>query len=92
MSNVSIISRMATIVDDYEAGILSPEQLEMGVSFSMDALEHVDLATIHVARSLSQRLVGSHFWSGDEEFKNEDEVISVLRDLRELFRKLPREN
>ncbi len=91
MSNSGLISRLARVLDEYEAGRLSSEQVRKEFEFHMDGLEKVGLAVIHASRDLTHRLVGAHCWDGAQEFIDRDRVRTVIGELRRFVNGLPRD-
>lgn len=85
MSNSSIIRRLHLALDQYESGEITPEDVQRISEPSMQALESIDFAAIHQARSLCSRLVHAHFWCGDEEFIDIESVSVVIREFREFL-------
>jgi hypothetical protein len=68
MSNASVIQRIRDLLDDFRSRALQAEELERAIDFHMEALECVDLATIHRSRELSHKIVQAYYCDGDEEF------------------------
>lgn len=89
MSNSGLISRIRDTLDEYEAGRLSPEQVERAFEYHMDGVEGVGLPVIHQARDLTHRLVMAHMSDGLEEFIDAGEVSQVLADMRRFLDSLP---
>lgn len=80
---------MLRVVDDYEAGRISPEQVENSLESHMQALEGIGLSSIHQTRTFSHRLVSAHLSDGEMEFKDDERVEAVIAELRTFIRSLP---
>ncbi len=89
MANRDIILRMHQLLDAYEAGEMSPEQVEKSVQFHMEALERLPYKRIKEADSLCHRLVTVHMLMGEEEFISPEEVRDVLKQFRAFLSALP---
>ncbi len=89
MANSDLIAKMQSVVDDYEVGRILPEQVEQALEFHMQALEGVDLPAIHKVRSFSYRLVAAHLADGEQEFRGDERVSTVLAELRCFLHSLP---
>jgi hypothetical protein len=89
MANSDLIASMLRVVDDYEAGRISPEEVERALEFHMQALERIGLPSIHEVRTFAHRLVAAHLSDGQMEFKDDERVQSVLDELRGFLRSLP---
>ena len=89
MANPDIIARMQHILDDYEAGRILPEQVERSLEFHMQALEGIGLQSIHRVRTFSHRLVSAHLSDGEQEFRDDERVSTVVSELRRFLSSLP---
>jgi hypothetical protein len=89
MSNLGLINRMQHVLDEYEAGLLSSEQVEWALEFHMRGIEGVGLSVIDYSRDLAYRLVASHRSDGMEDFIDTKSVSEVLFELRLFLRTLP---
>jgi hypothetical protein len=89
MSNTGLISRMRRLLDEYEAGRLSPEQVERAIDYHINGVEGIGLPVIHEARNLTHRLVTAHMSVGTEEFIEAEEVSQAPSDMRRFLRSLP---
>lgn len=89
MANASLIGRMLHVVDEYEAGLLSSQQVERAIEFHMAGLERIGLREVHDSRTLCHRLVVAHCSIGEEEFIDAEQVGVVVADLRRFLRSLP---
>ena len=72
----------------YEAGELTPVQVESLIESQSQALECISLNEIHVFRHLAFQLVKSDFSVGEQEFIDEKSVSAALQELREFISKL----
>jgi hypothetical protein len=91
MSNAALIGRMQHLLDEYEAGRLTPTALETAIQSHMQGLEKIDLETIRASRHPTYRLTVSHMSVGEEEFIDTEKESSVLSDFRQFLRSLPAE-
>jgi hypothetical protein len=89
MANASLIGRMLHVVDEYEAGRLSSEQVERLIESHREGLERIGLREVHAARTLCYRLVVAHCSVGEEEFIDAEQVSVVVAELRRFLRSLP---
>lgn len=89
MANSDIIASMLRVVDDYESGHLSPDEVEKSLEFHMQALEGIALRNIHMTRTFAHRLVAAHLSDGSMEFRDAERTATVLAELRDLLRSLP---
>jgi len=80
---------MLSIVDDYEAERVSPEEVESSLESRMQALEGIGLPRIHQMRAFTHRLVSAHLSDGEMEFKDDERVETVICELRDFLRSLP---
>ena len=90
MSNTSLVSRMRHILDDYEAGRLSSEQVERAFEYHMEGIEGIGLHAVHQHLcDLTHRLVTAHMSDDLDEFIDAEEVYQVLSDMRQFLDSLP---
>lgn len=89
MANASLVDRMLHVVDDYEAGRLSSEEVDRAIAFHMAGLERIGLREVHESRTLCHRLLVAHCFVGDEEFIDATEVGVVVAEMRRFLRSLP---
>jgi hypothetical protein len=89
MANSNIIASMLRIVDDYEASRLSPEDVQKSLGSHMQALEGVELTSIHTMRGFTHRLVSAHIVDDEMEFKDDERVQTVLAEMRSFLHALP---
>ncbi len=89
MANSDLIMRMENILDDYEAGRISPERAGQSLESHMQALEGIGLASVHQIRTFAHRLLAAHLSDGEQEFKDDERVATVLAELRSFLRTLP---
>jgi hypothetical protein len=80
---------MRLVLDEYEAGRLSPEQVESAIESHIQGVEGIGLPAIHEARDLTYRLVIAHVSVAMEEFIDAEEVSQVLSDMRRFLCSLP---
>lgn len=88
MGNATIIRRMLAVIDEYEAGRLSPEQVEELVESYIGALERIGLQQVHQSRDLTNRLVIAELSDESDAFIDMKHV-PVVADLRRFLRSLP---
>jgi hypothetical protein len=89
MANSDIIASMLRVLADYEVGRVSPDEVESSLESRMQALERVDLPSIHKVRTFTHRLVSAHRSDGEMEFEDDERVETVLSELRDFLRSLP---
>lgn len=89
MANASLIGRMLHAVDEYEAGLLSSEQVERFIESHMEGLERIGLRQVHESRTVCYRLLVAHCSVGEEEFIDAEQVSVVVAELRRFLRSLP---
>ena len=80
---------MLRVLDEYEAGNLSSEQVERALDFHMHGLECVGLSAIDRSRDLAHRLVASHLSDGVEEYIDTEVTSEVVSEMRLFLRSLP---
>ncbi len=89
MANAGLIGRMEHLLDEYEAGRLTPEEVETAIESHMQGLEKIDSAVIHASRQLTYRLTVSHMSDGETDFIDSEKVSAVMSDFRQFLRSLP---
>jgi hypothetical protein len=89
MANAGLIDRMLRLLDEYEAGRLSPAQVERGIEFHMGGLERIGLREVHEAHNVVHRLASADLSDGVEEFINVEEAEAAVTALRRSLRSLP---
>lgn len=89
MSNQSVIQRMHRLLDSFVAHELRAEDFERAVEFHLDALEFIDFPTVHRARAILGRLVNAHYWEGEEEFGDPEDMAPIVKEFRQFLHELP---
>jgi hypothetical protein len=82
MANRHVIARMQSLLDDYQAGVIRPEEVERSIEMHIGALEGIQLKQVHQGRQLSYRLVRAHVYSGNEELIGSERIPMVIAEFR----------
>ena len=89
MSNASVIERMRELIKHYQNNGCSAGEFENAIEFHMDALEFIDLDTVHRARELAWELVNAHLLDGDIEFGDPVDADKARNEFYQFLDELP---